>query len=133
MSPTRRSAQFATDFRIYAALGNHDWRTSREGAMAQVRYLEKTRPFYMDGIRYRVAPTGDPREVEIFVLDTHVMLSGVHRARGRARRRRQRSCTRKKIDPPPRLGRCRSTDVERRMAEWLEEEPRAIRRRAGRS
>ena len=29
----------------------------------------------MDGIRYRVAPTGDPREVEIFVLDTHVMLS----------------------------------------------------------
>ena len=45
--------------------------------MAQVRYHEQTRPFYMDGIRYRVAPTGDPREVEIFVLDTHVMLSGV--------------------------------------------------------
>ena len=43
--------------------------------MAQVRYLTETRPFYMDGIRYRVAPTGDPREVEIFVLDTHVMLS----------------------------------------------------------
>jgi tartrate-resistant acid phosphatase type 5 len=63
------------DFRIYVALGNHDWRTSREGAMAQVRYHEQTRPFYMDGLRYRVAPTGDPREVEVFVLDTHVMLS----------------------------------------------------------
>ena len=63
------------DFRIYVALGNHDWKTSREGAMAQVRFHEQTRPFYMDGIRYRVAPTGDPREVEIFVLDTHVILS----------------------------------------------------------
>jgi tartrate-resistant acid phosphatase type 5 len=63
------------DFRIYAALGNHDWKTSRAGAMAQVKYLTETRPFYMDGIRYRVAPTGDAREVEIFVLDTHVMLS----------------------------------------------------------
>ena len=62
-------------FRIYAALGNHDWKTSRAGAMAQVKYLSETPPFYMDGIRYRVAPTGDPREVEIFVLDTHVMLS----------------------------------------------------------
>jgi tartrate-resistant acid phosphatase type 5 len=64
-----------SNFRIYAALGNHDWKTSRAGAMAQVKYLTETRPFYMDGIRYRVAPTGDPREVEIFVLDTHVMLS----------------------------------------------------------
>jgi hypothetical protein len=63
------------DFRIYAALGNHDWKTSRAGAMAQVKYLAGTPPFYMDGIRYRVAPTGDAREVEIFVLDTHVMLS----------------------------------------------------------
>ncbi len=62
-------------FRIYAALGNHDWKTSRAGAMAQVKYLAGTPPFYMDGIRYRVAPTGDAREVEIFVLDTHVMLS----------------------------------------------------------
>ncbi len=67
----------AESFRIYVALGNHDWRTSREGAMAQVKYAEETRPFYMDGIRYRVAPTGDPRELEIFVLDTHVLLSGV--------------------------------------------------------
>jgi tartrate-resistant acid phosphatase type 5 len=62
-------------FRIYAALGNHDWKTSRAGAMAQVKYLAGTPPFHMDGIRYRVAPTGDAREVEIFVLDTHVMLS----------------------------------------------------------
>lgn len=68
-------AALSEAFRIYVVLGNHDWRTSRAAAMAQVRYLETTRPFYMQGLRYRVAPTGDPREVEIFALDTHVMLS----------------------------------------------------------
>ena len=60
----------------------------RDGA-GEVRSTE-TRPFYMDGIRYRVAPTGDPREVEIFVLDTHVLLSAYSIARRRARRRRAR-------------------------------------------
>jgi tartrate-resistant acid phosphatase type 5 len=45
--------------------------------MSQVRFHETTRPFYMDGIRYRVAPTGDPRDLEVFVLDTHVMLSAM--------------------------------------------------------
>ena len=70
-------ASLAPNFRIYVALGNHDWNTSREGAMAQVRFHETTRPFYMDGIRYKVAPTGDPRDLEVFVLDTHVMLSAM--------------------------------------------------------
>jgi len=70
-------AALAPQFRIYVALGNHDWNTSREGAMAQVRFHETTRPFYMDGIRYQVAPTGDPRDLEVFVLDTHVMLSAM--------------------------------------------------------
>jgi tartrate-resistant acid phosphatase type 5 len=71
-------AALSPDFRIYVALGNHDWKTSREGAMAQVRFHESTRPFYMDGIRYQVAPTGDPRELEVFVLDTHVLLSAMN-------------------------------------------------------
>jgi len=71
-------AALSSGFRIYVALGNHDWKTSREGAMAQVRFHETTRPFYMDGIRYKVAPTGDPRELEVFVIDTHVMLSAMN-------------------------------------------------------
>jgi predicted phosphodiesterase len=75
LEPYAPLAALSEDFRIYVVLGNHDWRTSRAAAMAQVRYLENTRPFYMNGLRYRVAPTGDPREVEIFALDTHVMLS----------------------------------------------------------
>jgi phosphodiesterase/alkaline phosphatase D-like protein len=62
-------------FRIYATLGNHDWRTSREAAMGEVAYMERTPPFYMDGIIYRVKPFGHP-DVELFVLDTEVLLAG---------------------------------------------------------
>lgn len=64
------------DFRIYPVLGNHDWYTSRAGAMSQVRFLESTPPFYMQGLRYRVAPPAAGGEVEIFAIDTYVMLAG---------------------------------------------------------
>ncbi len=105
-------------FRIYVALGNHDWKTSREGAMAQVRYHEQTRPFYMDGIRYRVAPTGDPREVEIFVLDTHVMLSD-HSILDDALTDDGRELDSGKIDTPQPWAIPQDAD-EWGMAEWLE-------------
>lgn len=62
-------------FRMYVALGNHDWHTSREGAMAQVAYHEQHPPFYMDGLIYSVRPPGH-EDVEIFVLDTQVLLAG---------------------------------------------------------
>jgi tartrate-resistant acid phosphatase type 5 len=106
------------DFRIYVALGNHDWKTSREAAMAQVRYLTETRPFYMDGIRYRVAPTGDAREVEIFVLDTHVMLSD-HSILDDALTDDGRELDSGKIDAPPPWALPQNA-VEWGMAEWLE-------------
>ena len=64
----------APGFRIYAALGNHDYRTSREAAMGEVAYMERTPPFYMDTNVYRVKPAGHP-DVELFVLDTEVMLA----------------------------------------------------------
>ncbi len=63
------------DFRIYSVLGNHDWRTSREGALAQVRFLERTPPFYMDGVSYRVRPPAGRGEIEIFAIDTEVLLA----------------------------------------------------------
>jgi hypothetical protein len=106
------------DFRIYVALGNHDWKTSREAAMAQVRYLSSTLPFYMDGIRYRVAPTGDPREVEIFVLDTHVMLSD-HSILDDALTDDGRELDSGKIDAPEPWALPQDAD-EWGMAEWLE-------------
>jgi tartrate-resistant acid phosphatase type 5 len=62
-------------FRMYVALGNHDWHTSREGAMAQVAYHQGHPPFYMDGLIYSVHPAGR-EDVEIFVIDTHVLLAG---------------------------------------------------------
>lgn len=64
------------NYRIYTALGNHDWNTSREGAMAQVNFMETTKPFYMDGLFYTVKPTAAKGEVELFVIDTEIMLSG---------------------------------------------------------
>jgi hypothetical protein len=63
------------DFRIYATLGNHDWNTSREGAMAELKYLESTAPFYMDGLVYRVKPPAAHGTVEIFAIDTTVLLA----------------------------------------------------------
>jgi hypothetical protein len=63
------------DFRIYSTLGNHDWNTSREGAGAERQYLESTPPFYMDGFVYRVQPPAGGGAVEIFALDTTLLLS----------------------------------------------------------
>jgi tartrate-resistant acid phosphatase type 5 len=63
------------NFRIYGVLGNHDWHTSRDGALAQVRFLETTPPFFMNGLFYRVVPAAAHGEVEIFALDTQVLLA----------------------------------------------------------
>lgn len=76
LTPYRGFGALAPGFRIYATLGNHDWRTSREAAMAEVDYLSRTPPFYMDGIAYRVKPPAGSGEVELFVLDTEVLLAG---------------------------------------------------------
>ena len=89
--------------------------------MAQVRYHEQTRPFYMDGIRYRVAPTGDPREVEIFVLDTHVMLSDSLDPRRRARPTTAREIDSGRDRHAAAAGPCRRTTTNGGMAEWLEQ------------
>jgi hypothetical protein len=62
-------------FRIYSVLGNHDWHTSRDGALAQVRFLETTPPFFMNGLFYRVVPAATHGDVEIFALDTQVLLA----------------------------------------------------------
>jgi tartrate-resistant acid phosphatase type 5 len=63
------------DFRMYAALGNHDWKTSLAGAQSQLRFLERTAPFYMDGFYYRVRPPAAAGQVELFVIDTELLLA----------------------------------------------------------
>lgn len=63
------------DFRVYTALGNHDWRTSRAGALAQVAFHENTPPFFMNGPFYSVKPPAGQGDIEIFVIDTEMLLS----------------------------------------------------------
>jgi tartrate-resistant acid phosphatase type 5 len=60
-------------FVIYPVLGNHDWDTSRESAIAQVKYLEQSPLYELDGIYYRARPAPG---VELFAIDTTVLLAG---------------------------------------------------------
>ena len=59
----------------YATLGNHDWETSRAAGFAQIEYLENADSFYMDGPFYAVKPPGANGEVELFVIDTSMLLA----------------------------------------------------------
>ncbi|HEY5759268.1 MAG TPA: metallophosphoesterase [Steroidobacter sp.] len=115
------------DFRIYSVLGNHDWRTSREGAMAQAAFLKQTRPFYMDGVFYRVQPPAGHGEVEIFAIDTEVLLSAttVYKATLADDATEVRSQKREK----PLKWAVPQTDAERNMVSWLEESLRSSKAR----
>ena len=63
------------DFTFYTLLGNHDWYHSREGAIAQWQYLQSHPRFTMPGFFYRVAPTQVSGDVELFVIDTQMLLA----------------------------------------------------------
>ncbi len=107
------------DFRIYAVLGNHDWRTSREGAMAQINFLQRTPPFHMDGLVYRVRPPSARGEVEIFAIDTEVLLSSttVYKAKLADDGSEMPSDRLEK----PLAWAVPQTDAERNMVRWLDE------------
>jgi hypothetical protein len=65
------------DYRMYVTLGNHDWKTSLAGAQAQLEFHRSTPPFYMDGYFYRVRPASAQGRIELFVIDTELLLSQV--------------------------------------------------------
>lgn len=75
MDPFGAMTSNGEDFKIYVTLGNHDWGTSRLGADAQVNFMEATDPFYMDGLFYSVSPPAAKGELEIFVIDTTMLLA----------------------------------------------------------
>lgn len=75
MEPYRDLGGGGAEFRIYTTLGNHDWKTSRAGALSQLHFHESTRPFFMDGFFYTVKPPSAQGLVEIFVLETELMLT----------------------------------------------------------
>lgn len=107
------------NFTIFAMLGNHDWRTSREGAMAQMRYLQSHPNFTMPGFFYSARPKGLENEVEIFVIDTEMLLASttVHKdnldSEGREARTGKLEVWKDHIKP--------QTRAERGMVAWLEE------------
>ena len=65
------------DYLTYVTLGNHDWETSRAGGLAQIRYLETAPGFYIDGPFYSVKPTAGEGQIELFVIDTSMILATV--------------------------------------------------------
>jgi hypothetical protein len=108
-----------SDFRIYTVLGNHDWRTSREGAMAQVEFLQSTPPFYMDGLVYRVRPPAAQGEVEIFAIDTEVLLSSTTVRKAKLADDGSEMKSDRVEKPLPWA--VPQSDVERDMVRWLDE------------
>jgi tartrate-resistant acid phosphatase type 5 len=117
-APFHDFGSFAPDFRIYATLGNHDWNTSRAAAMGEVRYMETTPPFYMDGTVYRVTPPAGHGEVELFVLDTEVLLAGTTVYEDALADDGSEIATHEIDEPDPWVK--PETEIERNMVAWLE-------------
>lgn len=59
----------------YVTLGNHDWETSRDGGFAQIRFHEQAESFYMDGPFYTVKPPAGNGDIELFIVDTSMILA----------------------------------------------------------
>lgn len=106
-------------FQTYVTLGNHDWNTSREGALAQVAYHEQHPAFYMDGLIYRVKPAAGKGQVELFIVDTELMLGGLtvydHKLAPDGSEIRNTE-----LDPNDPWA-MPSTDMEKNQVKWLED------------
>ena len=63
-------------FTLYAMMGNHDWHISREATEAQLEYLKAHPAFTMPDLFYRAVPQGMEGKLEIFVVDTEMLLAG---------------------------------------------------------
>ena len=59
----------------YVTLGNHDWETSRAGGFAQIEFHEKSDDFYMKGPFYSVKPDASNGDIELFIIDTSMILA----------------------------------------------------------
>lgn len=73
--PFSTIADHDSDFVIYSILGNHDWGTSREGAKLQLDYLAAHPRFYIDGLYYSAKPDAFDGDVELFFINTDVLLA----------------------------------------------------------
>lgn len=73
--PFGNVGDIASGYLTYVTMGNHDWETSRDGGFAQINYLEQAPGFYMDGPYYSVKPPSANGDVELFIIDTSMILA----------------------------------------------------------
>ena len=106
------------DYKTYVALGNHDWETSRDAGFLQIEYLEDADGFYMDGPYYSVKPPAGNGDIELFVIDTSMMLASVPVNEDTLNDDGSEALT-GNLEPPDYFVEP-MTDEERNMHEWLE-------------
>ena len=103
----------------YVTLGNHDWKTSRAGGFAQMAYLSDHGGFHIEGPFYSVRPQGVGGAVELFVIDTSMMLASMTVRKDRLNDDGSEAST-DEIDEPSYAVEP-LTDAERNMHIWLED------------
>lgn len=108
-----------SDYTTYVTLGNHDWQTSREGGMLQIEFLEETDGFYMDGPYYSVKPPAGNGQIELFIIDTSMLLASVPVAEDFLNDDGSEGVT-GEIEPPNYVV-TPMTEDELKMHQWLED------------
>lgn len=64
-------------FKVYSSLGNHDWKSSRLGVKKELAWMQSHSNFELQNNGYYQFTQGKPgADVEFFVLDTNLLLSG---------------------------------------------------------
>lgn len=116
--PYGKLGEGTEDFTIYAMMGNHDWRISREATVEQMEYFQQHPNFTMPDFFYRAVPAGMEGFVEIFVIDTEMLLAStqVHVDHLDAEGREVRTGEMEEWDDFVKP----ATEGEKQMMEWLE-------------
>jgi len=77
LSPLKPLFAENPELMVYSALGNHDWKSSRHGVALQTQWMKNQKNFTLDEQGYYKYTLGDKgNDVEFFVLDTNMLLSG---------------------------------------------------------
>ncbi|GAA0818519.1 hypothetical protein GCM10009111_21310 [Colwellia asteriadis] len=77
LAPLKPLLSQSPELVIYSALGNHDWKSSRKGVALQTQWMAEQANFHLDAKGYYSYTQGEPgNDVEFFVLDTNMLLSG---------------------------------------------------------
>jgi hypothetical protein len=103
----------------YSTLGNHDWETSREGGFAQIKFLQQAEEFYIDGPYYSVKPPAGNGDIELFIVDTSMILASTTVYEDSLNDDGSEATT-DEIDSPD-YNVKPLTDAERAQPQWLEE------------